>query len=655
MKILSNILFVEFAEMVAADISSNTIRNAKFRKSPSWSFLDDPADQRKVLIDYEKLNEEYKSKITAHFGDPYDLLAKEPIRNLIKYDTKANQFFLDYRYTGTDNEPKPLPTEHVTKYTAAANFLNMLKHVIADKKAIKNLLKLPLETFWKHAIEIIELDKLDLPTSYRRLVTGEDSVLQKYIRLGHTSLIDSRFGNARAAKVKDELSTSTLLEMIAHTNQYDDVFIDMQYNQWAKTNGYKIIEPQTVGLWRRKTEKDTIMFREGNASFKSKYLPQAKGKRPSTPLYMVESDDNHLDLLFLDPNDFTAHKHYHKYIAIVVVDSFNDYVLGYAYAEKLSADLIKAAYLNAMYYIRSLTGAWHIPHEIKTDNWDISTLQPYYENIAKFGKTPVGSKNRGYIENFFGSAHWKRALKIGANNYTGNNITAIHRGVNIEALGRNKKDYPTIGKEAEQQIETIFYRHRHMPQSNGISKHDQWLNAFNATPAEHKRQINDEQFLLKFGITHNEDRPIRITNRGVEPQIAGVKYSFDLNGSTSEHIGKNVHVIYDPFDMSRVLITDHQQVRLIGKEARLNPRAMQDATEGSRTYLNATLAEKKNQVEVIANKSTRRKLVLESHGASAEDLLQAGVMVKEIKQASERVALAQEVSGNYTDDYFEQM
>jgi hypothetical protein len=59
-------------------------------------------------------------------------------------------------------------------------------------------------------------------------------------------------------------------------------------------------------------------------------------------------------------------------------------------------------------------------------------------------------------------------------------MTAKFRGVNMEALERNKKDRPTIGNEAIQQIENFFYRLRHLPQSNGISKHDQWLNAWNA-------------------------------------------------------------------------------------------------------------------------------------------------------------------------------
>lgn len=657
MKLIDNILYLEFAEMVECGVSENTLFKAKQRNSPSWSIINDPDDKRKVLIEYEKLKDDYKRKVEARFGNPYEYVAKLPIRKLVKWDDKAEEFYLAYRYA----ENKPLPIEHVKKYALAASWLNMFKTVTEDKKALKKLLNLTIEQFYTNAIEIIIADKIDLPTSYRRLVVAKDSALKKYEESGYASLIDWRFGNKIAAKVKDELSESTLLEMIAHPNQYDDVYVNIQYNRWAKKNGYKTIDKATVGHWRRKKEADIVMEREGNAELKNRFLRQAKGFRPSAPLYLVESDDNHLDLLFLDPEN---PKGTPRYVAIVVSDSYNDYPLGYAYAlshelnDGRSIALVKAAYVNAMYHIRSITGQWYLPHETKTDNWAIKSLEPFYRSLGKYINTPVASKNRGYIENKFGTPHWKRCLKIGANNYVGNNMTAKFRGVNVEAVARNKKDRPLIGTEAHQQIENFFHRLRHLPQSNGISKHQQWVEAFHALPAEDKRLITDEQFLLKFGVEHNEKgRTIRITNRGVEPQINGQRFSYDLGeGSWVEYVGKPVKVIYDPFDMSRVLVTDFEKVRMIGREARLNPRALQDADTDSRTYLNSILLERQQDVEAIAQRSERRKQVLTSAGLDAESLLQEGVLVKEIRQAAERRAIAQTIDPSLDeDDIYNQM
>jgi hypothetical protein len=666
MKLVDNTIYIEWAEALVAGLSANTLKNAKLRNSPSWGFLDDPDDKRKVLICFDKLKEDNKAKIVAKFGEPKKYLMLAPIRNLVKYDDKAEAFYLDYRYSLTPTlskgeGAKALSREHVDKYTAAASFLNMLRDTTKDKRELKKLLNLTLEEFYGRVCEIIKTDGLDLPNSYRRLAITEDSALKKYLKEGYASLIDWRFGNKHAAKINDEVSEAALLEMIAHPNQYDDVIIAQQYNKWAASlskNGkteikYKTIDPATVGLWRRKKESEIIMFREGNAALKDKYLQQANGFRPSQPLLLVESDDNQIDLLFNDPENPKATK---RYVAMVVTDSFNDYVLGYAYAllgefdKDGTIELVKAAYMSALYHIKWLTGGWHLQHESKTDRWGIKQLEPYYNEFGKYYKTPVGSKNRGYIENFFGSHFWKNCLKIGATNYSGNNITAAHRGVNMEALAKGKKYRTLIGDEAHNQIDNFFHRLRTMPQSNGASKQEQWLAAWNAMPAELKRPISDEQFLLKFGVEHNyRGEGLRIRNSGIRAQIGNAIYKYDLASYRMEDINKEVSLLFDPHDMSRVLVTNHKDFRMMAYDKRLNPRALEDCKDtNSRTYLNTIFANKKESVEEITAKSARRKMVLESAGYDAEGLLQAGVMVKELKQAAEHKQL---MSMMGEDDY----
>lgn len=655
MRLIDNILYIEFSEMVNCGVSENTLFKARQRKSNSWSMIDDPADKRRVLIEYEKLKEEYKEKVKTKFGNPYDHVSKQPIRDLIKYDLKAEEFYLDYQYDG-----KVLRKDLVEKYTGAASFLNMLIEQTKDKKQLKKQLNLSIQDFYRNCFQIIKQDNIGLPNTYGRLITNDDSALRKYKANGYASLISWKLGNKSAAKINDEVSESTLLEMIAHPNQYDDVLVAMQYNNWAVKENRKTIDPATVGVWRRKRESDVIMYREGNAALKNKFLKAAKGFRPSHPTYLIESDDNQLDLLFNDPENRKDTK---RYVAYVVTDSFNDYVLGYAYAllgefrKDETIHLIKAAYLNAMYYLKFLTGSWQLPHETKTDRWGLKQLQPFYEAMGKYYPTPVGSKNRGYIEQFFGNHHWKRCLKLGANNYTGNNMTAVKRGVNMEVVALNKKFRPLIGNEANEQIENFFHRLRHLPQSNGTSKHNQWMEAWNNMPAVDKRSISDEQFLLKFGVEHNHNgEGLRITNKGVQPQIGGQRFNYDLADYRIEDINKSVSVLYDPFDMSRVLVTDHKGFRMMAYDARLNPRALQDCKDtDSRTYLNATLGDKQRAVEGIAAKSDRRKVLMLNEGMDAEGLLQAGVMVKEIKQAAEQRMLVNVLGEGNEDDYLEQM
>jgi len=637
MKTVNDILYIEWSELVLSGIPEGTLKSARARESGKWVFINDPDDNRKVLVEFEKLGASFKEKIESTFGNPYNYVARQPIKNMVQWDTKAEAFYLGYRYS----ESKTLPAETVKKYTTAASWLNMLKKITEDKTALKKLLNLSIDQFYVQVIELIKTEKIDLPESYRRLLATR----KKYDEEGFSSLIDWRFGNKIAAKIKDELSESVLLEMIAHHNQYDDVFIAQQYNIWAQANSYSVITAATVGIHRRKNEHLIIGEREGNAALSRKYLKQAKGQRPTFPLAMVESDDNHLDLFFIDLDDVTGGKAYHRPKAIVVMDSYNDYVLGYAYGFELNKELVRAAYVNAMYHIRSLTGEWHLQHETIADRWALADLEPFYKNMGHFHPTPVGSKNRGYIEQFFGSVHWKRCMKIGANNYSGNNITASKRGVNAEVLAQNKKDRPTIGSESNAQIEQFFHRLRHMPDSKGTSKQAQWLQAWSETPAEKKRTITDEQFMLIFGIEHNHNgRTIQINNRGVEPQINGVQYSFNMAEYNLNHIGKSVTVIYDPYDMSRVLVTDFESVRMMAYEPQLTKRAIADAEVGSRIYLNSILKEKTDAVAMIGAKSDRRKEVIKPYILDAEAVLQAGIVTKELKQEAEQKALSEPVT-----------
>jgi hypothetical protein len=622
----SGVLGVEWIDLVQAGVSEDTLKSARKRGSSSWAWVDDPDDGRKVLAVYEKLKPLYKDMLIRKYGDVYAYTKYEPIRMLVQHDHKAESFYLDYR---TDNG-LVLPKEKVDEYTLKASWLNMINLVLSDKKALKKHLKVTITLFFENLFKLIESDKIGLPTTYKRLMIRLDEYMEK----GYGVLVDWRTGKRLAAKVKDELCEAVLLEMIAHHNQHDDVYITHAYNYWAEQNNYKAITSQTVGIHRRKNKVMVVMQREGNMALSDKYLPQVKGFRPSFPLAMVEHDDNHLDYGYYEIS--TGNK-YARYKAIVIIDSHNDYVLGYAYAINMSMQLIKAAYMNAMYHIRSLTGNWYAPHEIKSDNWGIKELMPYYQGIGNFIKTPVGSKHRGYLEPFFGSPHWKRCMKaVAPLNYTGNNITATNRGVNMEVLNKNVNARPVMSNdpmldESRKQVEDFFHLLRTMKESNGVSRQEEWLQAWNATDESKKILLSDEQVLMKFGEVHNHNgKGIAITNRGVEPQIAGVKYSYDLPVQIMMlNIGKSVELMYDPYDMSRVLVLS-EGIRCIATEARLHSRALADASTDSRHYLNMVLDDKRNMVAEIGKAKDRRKQVLSNANVDAETLLIHGITSKDL-------------------------
>lgn len=673
-ELVENHLYVFDKALIESGLSVNYYRKEKSKGNKRLAFLDHPTDRRFSLVAFETLSDDHQQKIKERFGNPYDFIAREPILKLVTPDDKAKQFFIDYRY----NDGKILPIKRVKQYSRAAAWLNMLKKVEESRNKVIKELGISVPQFFTHMDSLMQIEKTNglsesfegdnqlpakFPTSYRNLVSGKDSKLSQYKENGPSILIDKMYGNQLAAKINDELAEAQLLELIEDPRQYDDVMVCMLYNLWAKQNNYKLIEPATVGVWRRKKEYLIMMGREGNAAYNEKYIRQVKGLLPSVPLAMVEHDDNNLDFLFNDQKGYE----FNKYVAITVVDSRTKLLLGKSYILGKQPDQwqVHHAYLDAMYYIRSLTGAWHLPFEIKADRWALKSLTPFYEKIGKFIIPAHSNKHRGYIEPYFSSKLWKRSQQlVSQGNWSGNNISAKYRGVNQEFLRINAKNRPMIGNEAETQIENFFHCLRHMPDfkrtnMNAPSKEQQFLEEWKTLHADDKRMISDEMFLLTFGVKHEpQGRPITITNRGVEPQISNCQFSYDMPHSWmyDRYVGAKVNVIYDPFDMSRVLITNDDDIRFIATTAQLQPRALKDQYTSSRTFLNAILSDKKDQVRSKSEASAARKNIVNTDYNNAEAMLQGGVLLKELKNEAEQRYLESGSDNSETDfDPFEQL
>jgi hypothetical protein len=643
MRLLDNEIYLELADMVECGVSENTILVAKTRASKSWEFKKDPADWRRLLIKFDALTEKYKTLVKTKYGNPYEYYIKDQIKKMVVNDVKAERFYLEYIF----GDDRYLSKEHVAKYTQSASWLNMIVEATKDKKALKERLGVSLDAFFKNLLELIDEIGVDLPTNYMRLYSSSESKVKRYIANGYQSIISPHFGNEKTKKL-DENSEAILVELLANPKQFDAEFIAQQYNVWALQNGKKDISASTVRLLRQKRREEIIIEREGVAAFKDQMARKIRGKRPSAPLYLVEHDDNTLDLLFASDKS-----KFEKYNAVIVKDSYNDYILGYAYVNgPVTIEVVKAAYINAMYHLKSLTENWHLPHEIKSDRWALATLKPYYKSIATYIDSRLGNKSgRGFIEQSFGTNFWKNCLKLTGDNYTGNNITAKNRGVNVEFLAKTTKNRQMIGDEASTQIEQFFFNLRHLKQSNGYSKQEEWLLAWVEMPEDKKRAISDEQFLQTFGIEHNyRGNGVKITTGGIDFQINNCKYSYQLEQYNTNLIGKTVSVIYDSNDLSRVLLTNHDDVRVMATTTQFIPRALADHDTDSIKYMRQLQEEQNKHVNKVADKVSERKKLIRSNFIEAEAILQAGVIVKEVKHKAETLY----IGGNVEEAEYEE-
>jgi hypothetical protein len=655
MKILAdNILCLEFEDMVNAAVAvigkdrekyTQYLWKAKSAGTKGYGFLKDPDDGRKVLFQYDKMNDANQLIVREHFGDPLKYIALAPLRiALLKPDHEALDYYLNFTY-GTNNT-KRLSDDLIKKYTKAATVLKNLAALMDDKKAIKKQFKCDITTFTGYVIDIIKQEKVDLPESYQRIFgKGKDlGALPRFREQGYRSVIDWRIGNELAKKVNDQV----LKSLLEHPYQYDDATVRFLYNGWVSQNGGEEISVRIIALRRKEWADEITPGREGWNAFNEKFVRQVKGLPADCmhPLALVECDDYNFNYYYSDPDFQGSAKDLQRYVGYIVADSSLGLILGASYraAKAPVFEMVRIAWIDAMYYIRSLAGDgnWYLPFEVKADHWNRDNAFPFFQSIGNFVAPALKNKHRGYIEQLFGSPHAKRAEKLAAHddgNYNGNNLTARNRGVNPEYLKEGTKHRPLIGDQACEQINRFLYYMRHLPaftkdDQNVPSREVMWKERWKGLTTEQKRPITDMQFLHLFGIKHEpQGRAITITNRGVEPVINGVQYSYDLpDYTTMQHlIGSKVWVVYDPYDMSRVLITDYENIRFIAKSAVLQPRALVYQYDGSRRALNAILAEKKQQVELTAGKKNGRMLNIDPKA-----IMLGGMMPKELLADAEQ-------------------
>ena len=639
MRLINDILYIEFAEMEACGIPRNTLLH--------WKGEKDPADKRRTIFNYLELKPKYKELLTQKYDDPYLFVHYQAIKKFLRTDVKAIDYFTAYR----TNENTALPARFIKEYTNNANWLNLIKELESNWRICKKALYMQTKPQLYHALcKLFIIEDIKLPRGYCSL----KQKVAIYKTEGYASLVTKRFGNSNSKKVKHALNQALLIEMLSHSMQYSDVFIAEKYNLVIKelNAGYKTISAVTVGNYRKKHDVEVDAPRLGKDAWYNKVGKVIHRKRASMPLMLINSDDNELDVYFRQIKTNKAghqvtHYYYRPYLYIVI-DTFNDYILGYAIGDTNTQNLIKAAYLNAANHVKQLTGARYLWHQIQTDRWGIdknakNDFSQYFSNQAEFTPTMLGNSRGKVIEQVF-RGHWSAKLKeLFPINYSGTNITSKGQ-IPREWLEANKKNFPKV-EDAEILVADFIEEMRQLRDARtGLSKQQQWLDAFNAMPDDKKRPITDEQHLLWLGYHHVNSRNGKhqlntLSNNGLLPVLNGVKMVYEVPAEFYlDTIGTTCKVKYDPYDLSKVLaISLDEKTRLVCKQYELMPMAKADYTEATPEYLNSRIGEKVGHVKLLAQKRQHRLELLARAKLDAQSILTAGVLKKEIKHAATKL------------------
>lgn len=610
---------------------------------------------RKVFIEFESLKDNRKEVIVKKIGNPYEYLAKQPILDLVDWDYEAQKFYSDFvlpngdKLPASDQNAKGKPQiNYVKRYTKAASWLNMISHLTTDKRALKSTLNLSIMDFWDTVGGLVISEEIALPTNARRLKDKVKAYAtcktpeEKYLSLVEVS----KFGNSRSAKIADKESEALLFKMLADARKHDDTVIAAGYNHWAKQNGRETVTPGAIGYFRRKNAHIIAPAREGMKASYTKFVKEIHRDRTSAPLLFINSDDNILDLFFEVErwNDGKVSKSkYYRPALYVIIDTFNNYILGYAYGDRVNSDLIYSAFRNALNHIEELTGAFYLPKQLQTDRWGLdfkmkNQLAEFYKMFGgKFTPQAHGVPQGKYIEASFGT-EWHQVLKaMPSNNYAGHNITSKER-LSGEYMVAASKNYPTIA-EMPAIIESFINVMRIKPNpKTKVSRQKEWVEAFAASEKSKTRCIDTALKLDLLGVKR-EGNPLTISSKGLQFALNKQKIVLDLPEMVIyEHNGKKVDVIYDPENLNQMLVTDHKGLRFVAGQYVNRPAALADYKPGDRLRLEADFEAKKQISHLMANTIEDRISYL-GEDVNAQSLLQAGVLLKDVKHGAEATYL----------------
>lgn len=542
---------------------------------------------RKLRIDFYSLPKHVQEAIGDPQAHTHWLLHFYEDQNERIYDYYADEF----QYPDGTRLKPAIRNQYITNAKTVEAILKLKEErynervnlgATAPNKGLLNSLLTDLKTFNPYLKKAHNVEHT-LPTSYKHF----KNMLNNFEKNSYRSLIKDADGKVRrnAVKVGEDKAQSVLRQLLRKHNNFDNEQIAELYNGMADVMQWKTIDAVTVANYRKKWNMTTISGRRGKKALDNNIAMQFKRKKPSYPLYYWTADGWDVELFYQktekNSKGHNTTTYTNRLTAVIVLDPFNNYPVGYAIGTNESPYLIRQAFRNAIKNIERLFGTKYKPLQIQTDNYAKENLKPFYQGTAvKHTPAKVGNAKAKVIEPWFKSLNKRLQL---APNWAGFGVTANKEAQpNDEYLNKIRKQFPDR-QGCENQIIRVLEQIRAETEA-------EYIQTFAEMPAKDKIPMSEEYYLYKMGeITGYTNR---LRGEGLLATLNGVQRTydcFDLDFRQNAHLDWAVK--FDPDDLERVLVCDAvsdkkgKLVEIVGQhrymleEKYLQPMALREQTD----------------------------------------------------------------------------
>lgn len=609
---------------------------------------------QEALVLFSSLDRQTKDALTIKFGNPQTEVKKSWFAQHYIADRKAFDFYLAYTY-GEEN--KKLDLKYVEQYTYNASVLNTVLLMKTNRKAYIKALGVTSVDIWQslsNDVNSFREVEHNLPPSkdgLRRKVT-------EYDKKGYISVISGKHltKNAKKVKAKEQLA---LLEKLLrqHQNLNNEQVADL-YNSFSSVFvdfDWKQIDASTVANYRKELGLYIFGGQQGETAFMHQKVMQVKRKGPSLPMLYWTLDGNVIELLYqqktTNKKGHSVTTFHNRLTAVLVLDPFNKYIIGYAIGTEENPQLIKEALRNAVNHTAELFGDRYKAHQLQSDRYQIKNLTPTYEAMSKFYVPAKAHNSKSkVIEPFFDKFNEKHFQAKLAPNWSGHNVTAKKENQpNSDFLNKIRHQFPDEAGCRLQIIQAI-----ENDRAEKLSSYkENWLRL----PESDRQPLNIMEYLRWFG--EHTGYTNKLQGQGVTPTILGdTRYydTFDLNFRKYAH--NDWLVKYDPEDLRQVLVMNAKSkngklveevgtLQFLLEEKYIQPMALYDRQDGDAEQLQKIFNHNKALEKHVIQKNIETDNVLqELHQRNPNLELLSKLMISDSngqhkiqKQKSEKVAI----------------
>ncbi len=495
---------------------------------------------------------------------------KNKLEPYLSLSAQEEMFFDNAQYPNGQK----LSTKQQVEARQACMWLSFLSKV--GKSEAKELEYSSVSELYDDVTFLISNTGIQLPKAYCKLRLK----VREYQTKGAECCIDVRKqSNKNAAKVYSEEQTAVLRSLCGLGASYNAKQIADFYNMMADARGWDRISRRSALNYLAEYTFFVAAGRNGTEAFRNKISMQRRREKPTKAMSFFSVDGWTVELYYQkevkDKKGNTIRTYTNRLTAVVVLDAYNNYPVGYAIGEQESVGLIKQAIKNAMDHCRMVLGDSFRPYQIQSDRYGLKSMSTVYEDVAEYF-TPARVKNakskpieryflylnREYCQFYFGNFNW-----------SGFGVKSKEKSQpNIDVLNFNKRQFPDKDGVIEQ-INWIIAKERE-------KKLGAWLEGWNKMPESDRLLMNREAYLLHFG--YRNDRTKRLEAGCFEPVICGEKRSYDtFDLDFRKNPLESWTVIYDEQDLNSILVVDKtEKKRFMLQAVHKQPMALYDRKEG---------------------------------------------------------------------------